>query len=296
MPMTTTPMLPQERSRPDYRMSVPPGAGPWPAILVLGGADGGIAYADSLAARLAKRGYLVMALAYFRHGDLPDKLVEIPLEYFEDALALLRDDARYDRRRGIGIYAVSKGAEAALLLAGRNADIRAIVAAGPTDVVWESPHKSADARNRSSWSLGGWPLPFVPIERTPGASSLLWHERGLDIAGEREEVREAARIPVERMNAAVQLLSAGRDNVWPTRFMADRMMRRMSRNGYSHFVEHFCAPDAGHNVYRLFRPTDLALMAVLIRLFGGTYAANRAAQKRNWPRSLAFFDRHLTPR
>lgn len=117
------------RRKPVYRMFAPPGAGKAPAILVLGGGDGGIGYPTSVAARLAPEGYNVMALAYFGAKGTPAKLVEIELEYFEQALALLTTDARTDTDRGIGVFAISKGVEAAFLLAAERSGIRAIVAA-----------------------------------------------------------------------------------------------------------------------------------------------------------------------
>lgn len=41
------------------------------------------------ASLLAAHGFAVLALAYFAYEDLPDKLLEVDLEYFEEAANFL---------------------------------------------------------------------------------------------------------------------------------------------------------------------------------------------------------------
>src|SRR5579864_5894736 len=65
----------------------PPGTGPHPAMVVLGGSEGGLPGPAGHAGGLASRGYAVLALGYFRAEDLPQMLENIPLEYFGTALA-----------------------------------------------------------------------------------------------------------------------------------------------------------------------------------------------------------------
>jgi hypothetical protein len=60
---------------------------PLPAVIVLGGSDGGLSpYSSVIAALLASRGYAALSLAYFGIGALPPSLTEIPLEYFGTAI------------------------------------------------------------------------------------------------------------------------------------------------------------------------------------------------------------------
>lgn len=98
------------------------------------------------------------------------------------------------------------------------------------------------------------------------------------------------------------MLTGDADGIWPSPFMADRIVARMdaassaSSSNIDREVRHVRAPKAGHPVYPLFRLTDRVLMAGLIRLFGGSYRINRRAQKRNWPIVLDFFRRHLAPK
>ena len=57
---------------------------PLPAIIVLGGSEGGIN--EYLPALLSSHGFTVFALAYFGMEDLPKQVVRIPLEYMKSAI------------------------------------------------------------------------------------------------------------------------------------------------------------------------------------------------------------------
>lgn len=63
----------------------PAGAGPFPAVIVLGGSEGGL-NSEDVAALLSSHGYAALALAYFGAAGLPSALEEIPLEYFRQAM------------------------------------------------------------------------------------------------------------------------------------------------------------------------------------------------------------------
>lgn len=64
-----------------------PGEGPFPGIIDLFGIIGGLI--EFRASLLASHGFAVLALAYFAYEDLPDKLLETDLEYFEEAADFL---------------------------------------------------------------------------------------------------------------------------------------------------------------------------------------------------------------
>jgi hypothetical protein len=67
---------------------LPPGVGPHPAVIVLSGGGGGIE--EYRGAILASHGYAALALGYFNVEGLPRGLVNIPLEYFENAIRWMR--------------------------------------------------------------------------------------------------------------------------------------------------------------------------------------------------------------
>ncbi len=99
------------------------------------GAGGGLS--EGGAETLASEGLAALALAYFGIDRLPHELVEIPLEYFEKAIAWLRAQPGVDAER-VAVVGNSKGGELALLLgATYPEDVKAIVGYSPSAVVWQ---------------------------------------------------------------------------------------------------------------------------------------------------------------
>ncbi len=108
-------------------LHLPAGAGRAPALLILGGSEGGHGPAFHFAAAFAKRGFASLGLAYFGDPGLPATLENVPLEYFAKAIDWLSAQPGVDPAR-IGVFGGSKGAEAALLIAARDRRITAVVA------------------------------------------------------------------------------------------------------------------------------------------------------------------------
>lgn len=259
------------------------------AILVLGGADGGLGYASSVGQNLVKRGYAVLALAYFQKGALPPTLTELPLEYFDMAIRWLENHPRVDSKR-LGVFGFSKGAEAALLLASRNRSICAVVAASPTHVAWEGLNRYKPA-GRSSWSVNGSPVCYIPYDRTSKFSSpLAMYTRSLDVTRDPRDMR----ITVEKINGPVLLLSGDRDNLWPSARMAEEIMAKFKAQSFSHLHQHICYQDAGHAVAPLFRVRDRIMFRLMAGIFGGDAKANRSAQLDAWDRAVSFFGLHFS--
>ncbi|MFZ0169914.1 MAG: acyl-CoA thioesterase/bile acid-CoA:amino acid N-acyltransferase family protein [Candidatus Dormiibacterota bacterium] len=189
----------------------PEGEGPFRAVLVFGGSDGGLR--TDTAGLLASRGFLALALAYFRYPGLPAELVSIPLEYFQRALAWLRREPRAEPDRGVGVVGRSRGGELALVLGATFAEVDAVVAYVPSGVV----HAGIEAGERSwqvdvpAWTLGGRPLVFLgheaeslaPLQLPPPIALTPIYCRDL---ADWASVRRAA-IPVEKSRGPVLMLS-----------------------------------------------------------------------------------------
>jgi uncharacterized protein len=268
---------------------LPKGVASVPAIMVLGGSDGGIGYARSVANELAEQGYAALAVAYFKERGLPRKLVRIPLEYFATALDWLRKQPRVDPAR-IGIFGASKGAEAALLVASRHSEFVAVVVAAPSDVVWEGIDFRAKAAVDSSWSEGGKPVTFIPYDRTgvaPMRSLLKMYRRSRYAAG----VDPAALIPVERIKGPVLFLSGQADGLWPSKDMADCAMVRLEKAEFAYTKRHVSYPEAGHAIFPLFRRRDRLMASLFGKFFGDGSASNHSARKDAWQQTLGFFER-----
>lgn len=269
------------------RLFIPAGLqGRAPAILALGGSEGGIEGASRLGLKLSREGYVVLAVAYFAADGLPPALIEAPLETFDRSLDWLkaRPEADVDR---IGLIGISKGAEAALLEASRRPEFRAVVAGVPSNVVWQGIDMSDWSKVKSSWSLGGRPAPFTPYDQTGAFTGIRdLYDRSLPAAGQEGE----AAIPVERINGDILLISAGLDGLWPSTEMSNRIEARLAAHHFRHRVVHLDYPQAGHGVVG--GPVTLEQAQSLTQV-GGTVEGNMAARAEVWGKVLAFFDESL---
>lgn len=280
---------------PDLVGNYYPGAGPEagggrrPAILLLGGSEGGLgAAADGQARLLAREGFTVLALAYYRLPGQPQRFELIPLETFTHALDWLKAHEGVDPAR-LAIMGTSKGAEAALLVASRRSDIGAVVAAVPSQVAWQGFDWSFAPVNTSSWSEGGKPVPYLPI-KTVG-----WNG---DIYG--PSLAEAARhpeaaIPVERIAAPVLLLCGEEDKLWPSCPMARAVKARRDEAAGALATTLLAYPDAGHFGVGPALPEGRDVPA-MITMFGGSAEGNVAARADGWPRTIAFLKQAMASR
>jgi len=265
------------------------GEGRRPAILLLGGSEGGLGAAlDGQARLLAREGFTVLALAYYRLPGQPQRFELIPLETFTRALDWLKTRDEVDPAR-LAIMGTSKGAEAALLVASRRGDLRAIVAAAPSQVAWQGFDWSFAPVNTSSWSEIGKPVPYLPI-KTVGWNGDIY---GPSLAEAAQH--PAAAIPVERIAAPVLLLCGEDDKLWPSCPMARAVKARRDEAASQLATTLLAYPDAGHFGVGPQLPAGQDLPA-MITMFGGTREGNVAARADGWPRTIAFLKQALATR
>jgi dienelactone hydrolase len=249
---------------------IPPNIKRPPTVIVVGGSEGGLVNAEIRAMPLAAHGFATLALAYFRAEDLPDQLVEIPLEYFERAIRWLRQRSDLDSGR-LGLLGVSRGGELALLLAANISDIRAVVAYSPINVVsYGVPRgpRPQDQPRRATWTYRGVPLPFY-AEQLPAP----------------DDAPEV--IPVERIRGPVLVIAGGDDRLAPSVAMAEAIMGRLARNRHAYGDSILTYPEAGHSI-------ALPYLVVAPRLsLGGTPVAIAHADRDSWSRVLRFFAESL---
>jgi dienelactone hydrolase len=288
---------------------LPPGEGPHPGVVVLGGPGGGRPVGPE-AKLLASRGYAVLALAYFGVEGLPPTLSAVSLEYFERAVEYFAGHARV-RSDPLGALGRSRGAEAALLVAARTEAVRTVVAYAPPAHVFEGQEFSARRNGTAAWAADGDPLPFVP--RAGGyrrALSTAWehllarpvslrsaHASGLAAASRSR--RTAASIPVEDVGGPVLLVSGTDDAFWPAGEFCDRLLDRLDDAGYDHPHDHLAYEDAGHAIGVPYRPVDdrpTMRPAGRFRLdAGGTPEGYASADADAWAHVLEYLERGLRP-
>lgn len=269
----------------------PPAKPGGPLVMVLGGSEGGFLGSGAMAKALSDEGFGALALAYFKAPGLPDTLEDIPLETFTRGLDFLGARAE-TRRRRVVILGVSKGAEAALLVASRDARACAVLAGVPSSVAWQGINMTDFRSRKASWTWGGEPVAFTPYDFSGMARGGL---RGMYDASLAKAPAEAA-IPVEKIGGPILLVSGGKDALWPSTPMAEAIIARLDGAKFRYAHAHLAYPDAGHGAFGRPWPNDKLPTAPQLAQAGGTPEANQAARKDNWPKALAFLKTSATGR
>lgn len=265
------------------------GSDPSPAILLLGGSEGGLGKdMHALALLLQAQGYHTLQLAYHNAPGKSAKLKNIPLEDFYKALDWLKRQPQVDPNR-IGIVGYSKGAEAGLVVATRYPGIRAAVLGMPSSVVWDgmSGENYLLGSFSSSWSEKGEPLPHLAYKGRPGADGLM----PVFVNGLKEvSANPAAVIPVEKFQGKLMLICGEAEKLWPSCPMTDQIVARAAKNAAPAPVV-LRYKDAGHGV--MGAPfTDAKTRRSWTQL-GGTEAGNAAARADSWAKISAFLHAEL---
>lgn len=296
------------------RLALPAGDGPHPAVLLVGGSEGGVDSELSNAALLASRGFAALTLGYFGAPGLPDQLVEIPLETFAAGRRWLGEHPAVDPDR-VGVLCISRGTEGVLSAAARLPDLSfgGIVAISPSQVSWTAMGDDGTLAGVPSWTLGGEPVPHLDVDdavmmeqavkdalrhrgrNDPHHPHVLHLTRSYAAALDDEAAVQAAAIPVEAIDAPLLLLSGSDDQVWPSGPMAEAILARRrdggADGGDGSADEHVHHEGGGHLLRLGLLPTDVTQTSGIA--LGGTRAGIAAAQADATRRVLAFFARTL---
>jgi dienelactone hydrolase len=239
---------------------LPPGNGPFAAMLAFGGSEGGLSGGTLYADELVPLGYAVLAVAYFGAPGVPADLKDIPLEYLDRALDWLEQRPEVDKRR-VGVIGGSRGGELALLIAARRPELKAAIADAPSSYAW-----GAVAGDGAAWTVGGAPVPYVPSRAVAGTAVVT--PDGMDaiaytpmfvsdVTMASAAELEAARIKVEASGASVALYGGADDQLWPSCQFIRTAMDRLAASGHtaSHADQSTCFADTGHLVNGVGLPT-----------------------------------------
>lgn len=291
----------------------PANSGRRPTVLLLGGSDGRVMHGT--AQELARQGYAALALRYFRKGSLPADLIDIPLEYFERAIAWLRSQP-VAADGPVTLMGVSKGEELALLLAvTKPEEFDAVVGYCGSSVVWQGVpfNWQGSLRGpRSSWSWNGRQVPFVTYAwaipsdfvslrtyRSPfwpfvGAYAQPRYPFAWTPIFERSLLNRpavaAATIPVEHIQCPIMAVSGTDDQLCPATRFADMLTDRLRSRGYPHHYEHLRYQGAGHLIGLPHSSTGATREGPLE--LGGTLEANRHMAADSWQRVMDFLGEH----
>ena len=253
--VTITPLTTAEDKLTGVYVSPKPDGSKHPAVLLLGGSDGGVPPLSS-PELLASHGYPVLALAYFHAPGVPADLRDIPLEYFASAARWLARRPGVDPEHLV-VMGTSYGTEPALLLADHFPElVAATVLYAPGSYVTGSfPHPGGAA-----WTYQGKPLP--PDEP----------------------------IPVDGVDGPVLAVAGSADVTWDSKQNAEVIMRNLDAAGDTFPHEAVIVTGAGHGVGGSpYLPHGTTINHPIIGrfAFGGSRPANESALLQGWTKTLA---------
>jgi esterase/lipase len=272
-------------------------------IVMLGGSDGQMESLSLIAGPLASRGFHVLTVSYFGTCGLPEKLEEVPLEYFEAIFKWIKDN-EYIKTEEICLYGISKGGELALLLASRYKQISKVVAIEPHTYCFQALDGLMSGKNVSSWSYKGTSLPFIPVD-----NNMFWEDQKIDIEKgnsfgfastykkciERATNKEAARIKIEHSDADLLLVCGEEDNIWNSYDACKEVMSVLKSFNYKHHAELLNYPHMGHPMpipyvipisYTLELPMNGGIFSS-----GGTVDGNAKAQYQSFQKTIQFLQK-----
>jgi dienelactone hydrolase len=283
---------------------VPVGAhGKYPAIILLGGSEGGDSMSRS-AAKFAAHGYVTASVSYFGSPGQQKTLVDVPIETVGAAVAALAKRSDVDASR-IGILGGSKGGELALLAAASYPQIRAVVAIVPSPIGYMGLGAN-DAPTGCSWSKGGKALPCVP------ASEAADQKLGMAVMAHQplvlRELYEASRLadpattqaaffPLEKINGPVLCLSGRDDQMWNSTAQCDLAMKELKCKKHPYADQAVAYPAAGHTFIGATKGPASAVTSIdsggVVVALGGTNQGDADAAQAAWPAIWKFLAAHL---
>lgn len=210
-----------------------------PLVVGFGGGEGGNAWASShwekTRNEFLEKGYAFLAVGYFGMPNTTQMLDRVSLNHIYDEITKAAENPLVNADK-VALIGGSKGAELVLNLASRYSDIDAVVAIVPSHVSFPGLTYTME---HSSWMFNGEEVPFVPAsERIIPAVLQRDLHTAFSIMLEDEVAVEKARIQVEKINGNVLLISARKDEMWPSFSMSEQLLERFKQAKFQHHVQH----------------------------------------------------------
>lgn len=286
---------------------LPPGEGPFPAVMILNGSGGGIN--EPRAALYASHGYAAFALGYFKTPGLSDYISNTPLEYFAKGMAWLRRTVK-PAHDFVALSGQSRGGELVLLLGATFPEaVSAVIGYVPSALIHSAQNACDPALGREgpTWLLDGKPLPHIwennrtaswaPFDEGPPPHR---HTKAMLTALDDADAVARAAIPVEKIRGPVMLLSAEDDGSWPSSRYSRMVTERLAAHDHPYPVEHLDFARAGHAIVFPYVPTTQLVYAHpvsgKISTGGGEPDANAFADERSWSGVQAFLAQAVAER
>lgn len=254
-----------------------------PALVTLGGAEGGFEGGDLYAAWLASNGYVAVSIAWYRGPGVPKDLVDVPLETVRDAVHWLQRQPGVDPQR-VGLLGGSWGGIATMATAAHLPTLRVAVSWVGSPAPFRGIARDvapADFRavDRSPLSWQGRPLPWLPYRE-----DVDWGRPG----PQWEPALRAAMLPIERIAARTLWIGGGDDRLGDSGVMMAVAHRQLVAAGRGERDRFLYYADAGHLITPLLQPTTHRHDVGPFIEVGGTAEGHARADREVGPAVLAF--------
>ena len=213
-----------------------------PLVVIIGGSRPGLPapLSDNLMQYL-KLNYNVLLLAYFGVGQLPKSLQDIPIEYFINAIEFITKKYGIVHNKVI-IIGQSKGGEAALVLTEYMDSATTIALVSGCYVfqgIPEDRFSIGSSEAKSSWTYNNKELPYIKFNFDEDIREELFknaENKKFSLCYEyavKRNFNKDALINLNNYKGKVFLISAEKDNYWPSKEMSNILVKN-SRNNVSH--------------------------------------------------------------
>ncbi|RCK48651.1 thioesterase [Thalassospira profundimaris] len=199
----------------------PAGDGPFPAVMVLHGSEGGWSgWSHRNAVMLAAHGFLAFPFTYSRSGNVwnAGNISDVPLDRTAEALDALRAFAPV-KNDSVGLFGVSRGAEHALL----------VTCLMQRDGVGTLPDALA-VHATSDVICGGFDARAYRDVGDPGWTAWDTARRAWTWQGKSDDLLPTTPIPVEKYAGPVFLSHGKKDTLWSWK-MTERLAARLRSQG-----------------------------------------------------------------
>ncbi|KAL1275999.1 hypothetical protein QQF64_035622 [Cirrhinus molitorella] len=262
---------------------LPPGPGPYPGVLDLWGAGGGLV--EYRSALLASHGFASMALEYLTPENL--RLEDINASYFEIAYQILKNHPLVQKDH-LAVLGLSLGGIITLSMVAYSEVIKPQCC-----VCISGSHLMPFDKSFSEF--------FKKMEKHADKihvnedNQVIYRDLILSLS------HQSSKVDVGRIKCPLLLLNGDDDQVIPTVESAEDMKMMMEKAGNRHLLKILTYPDAGHLIEPPYSPHfratnfyQLWTKERIVMLWGGQTKPHAYAQEDAWKKILAFLRQHLS--
>ncbi len=274
-----------------------------PAVLVLGGSEGGNAW-EPLLPLFVAHGYVAASVAYFGAPGTPATLVNIPVETVGRALRAIEQRGDVDAKH-IAVFGTSRGGEFAYLAAATYPQITAAIGIVPSPIRYMGLGAN-NVPTGCAWTYRGKPLACVGPDPAAGQQigMEVMHHQPVVLTPFYDASRaanpaqtRASFIHLERIHGPVLCLGAQADAMWDSSAHCSLAMAYLHAHHHPYADRAVSYPNAGHLFITAMHGPKSALTQIaqgpVILAFGGTRRGDADAATAAWKRIWSFLARAL---